>query len=127
MVLDVALAVICDGDRVLISRRKPGTHLEGFWEFPGGKVEPGETPEEAAVREAAEEVGLECQAQCRLGEVVHPYPERTVRLIPVRCVRVGGEARALSVSEVRWVALDRLSEYRFPEANSEILRELLET
>lgn len=127
MVLDVALAVICDGDRVLISRRKPGTHLEGFWEFPGGKVEPGETPEAAAVREAAEEVGLECQAQSRLGEVVHRYPERTVRLIPVRCVWVGGDARALSVSEVRWVALARLSEYRFPEANTEILRELLET
>lgn len=120
----VAVAVVLDGDCVLLTRRQPGAHLEGFWEFPGGKLEPPETPEECACREVLEETGLRVRVVCRLQEVLHTYPERTVHLHFFRCEVTGGALNP-SLQEARWAPLYELRTLPMPAANLEVIAELL--
>ena len=123
--LTIALALIRRDGRWLISRRRTDQHLGGLWEFPGGKCEPGETPEQCAVREAFEEVGVHCRALSTLDPIVHAYPERTVRLIPVACEYVSGEAVNHMVDEHRWVTSGELADFAFPEANAGLIAKLI--
>src|SRR5688572_24291142 len=116
--IKVALALIWKDGRILISRRRVDQHLGGLWEFPGGKCEPGETPEECAVREALEEVGVVCSAVSTLAPIAHTYPDRTVHLIPVTCEHVSGEPMNRLVEEHRWVERGELTRFSFPEANA---------
>lgn len=122
--IEVALALVWRRGRLLITRRPAGVHLAGFWEFPGGKLRPGETPEDAAVREVVEEVGLRCRARSRRPSVVHEYPDRRVTLHPVDCDWEHGEAEQLEVDAVAWVEPHELGAYPFPEANTPLLRAL---
>ena len=112
MVVDVAGAVIRDGERVLMAQRPEGKAQAGLWEFPGGKIEPGETPEEALARECREELALEIENPSVLRSVVHRYPEKTIRLILVECsVRPGSVPVPQEGQSVVWVRppdLDRL-------------------
>lgn len=119
--LEIALALIRRDGYVLITRRPAGVHLEGLWEFPGGKCLPGESPEACAEREALEEVGVACRAVERLESIVHEYPERTVRLTPVMCEYSGGAPQPLQVSEWAWVRPEDLDRYPFPPANRSLL------
>jgi len=98
----VAAAVIRRGRAYLLTRRLPGSHMAGFWEFPGGKVEAGESPAEAVEREVAEEVGSMVRAGGEICCLEHEYPERRVRLHFLEAVIVEGEPRALEVAEVGW-------------------------
>ncbi len=111
-VVDVVGAVIRDGERVLMAQRPEGKTQAGLWEFPGGKIEPGETPEEALARECREELALEIENPSVLRSVVHRYPEKTVRLILVECsVRPGSVPVPQEGQSVAWVRpsdLDRL-------------------
>ena len=84
-IVDVVGAVVRDGDRVLMAQRPEGKAQTGLWEFPGGKVEPGETPEEALARECREELLLEIEAPRVITSVIHRYPGMTIRLILVEC------------------------------------------
>ena len=84
-IVDVVGAVVRDGDRVLMAQRPEGKAQTGLWEFPGGKVEPGETPEEALARECREELLLEIEAPRVITSVIHRYPAMTIRLILVEC------------------------------------------
>ena len=84
-IIDVVGAVVRDGDRVLMAQRPEGKAQTGLWEFPGGKVEPGETPEEALARECREELLLEIEAPRVITSVIHRYPGMTIRLILVEC------------------------------------------
>lgn len=106
----VAAAVITDGSRVLLVRRAaPEGDL--VWQFPAGKVEPGETAEQAAVRETLEEVGLEVVAAKNLGERIHPATGR--RMIYVVCEAISGDAHVADADElaaVEWCDRERVAE-----------------
>lgn len=119
---DIALAIAIDGDRLLVSRRPAGAHLEGLWEFPGGKVEAGEEPAAAARRELAEETGIEAGDLEPLCVFVHEYPDRSLRLHAFVARRPG--ARAEPGGRWAWKALDELQSLQTPEANMRILRAL---
>ena len=120
----VAVAAIIDKQqRILITRRSlHAPNGGGMWEFPGGKLEGDETPVAALIREIKEEVDLDVQDCNFLGEINHTYPHHSVALL-VYCVRVfQGEAVAREMQmDLRWVALNRLPDYEFPEANQQII------
>lgn len=115
--LSIALALILRGDEVLVQRRAANAdHLPDIWEFPGGKVEPNETPAQAARREAREETGLEVEVVRALEPVEWDYPERAVVLHPF-LARVGaGEAVGAT-----WAKVSELRADEFPPANRGII------
>jgi 8-oxo-dGTP diphosphatase len=122
-ITQIAVAVVLDGDRVLIGQRPVGVALAGLWEFPGGKIEPGETPTEAAERECLEETGLVVTAHATLDETRHTYDHGTVHVHFVAC-KVS--ARAVEIeSAFRWVNRRELCEFEFPEANAGVVKLLL--
>lgn len=129
-VIEVGLGLVVrvDGSsaRVLITRRRADTVYAGYWEFPGGKVEPGESPKDCAEREVREEVGLTVRAAHQLAIVEHTYEHGRVRLNAWVCrePNPGAEARALEVDDLRWCTLEEIPWDEFLPANSAIVREL---
>lgn len=122
----VAAGVVLSGGRVLITQRKAGTHLAGAWEFPGGKVEPGEDPRASLERELREELGVEAEAGEILDVTFHRYPEKAVLLLFFEAtLREGSpEPRPLEVAALRWAGPDELDERDFPPADLAILRKV---
>ena len=122
-VVEVVAAVIERGGRILIARRRAGSHLGGLWEFPGGKRQAGETPEAALVREIREEL----DAAVTVGELVEDvewtYPEKVVRLRFFRCA-LEDEPRAAEGQEIAWVAPADLGRYDFPPADGGLVARL---
>ncbi|OJW24696.1 MAG: hypothetical protein BGO49_06565 [Planctomycetales bacterium 71-10] len=112
---------VSDG-RYLIRERPAGTVYAGYWEFPGGKVEPGETPGQTTARECLEETGLAVSADRLRAVVEHTYPHGRVRLHFFDCTPI--DPAANPDPACRWVAAAELADYRFPEANEGILAEL---
>lgn len=107
--LHVLVGLITDGaGRVLVNRRRPGTHMEGFWEFPGGKAAAGETPTVALRRELDEELGIEVLEAEPFMELVHEYPDRRVTLDVWRVLRYAGEPHGRERQELRWVTVEEL-------------------
>lgn len=123
-VVEVAIALIWRQGCLLITRRLKDAHLGGLWEFPGGKCQPGESPETCAEREVLEEVGVGCHATGRRTAIEFTYPERTVRLHPIDCDYQGGGPRPIQVSEWAWVRPADLDNYEFPPANAGLIRAL---
>ena len=123
IVIDVVSAVIEDAGRLLVTRRQPGVHLAGFWEFPGGKVDPGETQPEALEREILEELGVEIEIGDAVFDIAHAYPDRTVRLFFYRCA-IRGTPRPLVGQEMRWVTREELAGLDFPPADAELIKRL---
>jgi 8-oxo-dGTP diphosphatase len=120
----VAAAVLIDPDgRILLSQRPPGKALAGLWEFPGGKVEPGETPEACLVRELAEELGIEIRAVCLspLTFASHGYPDFHLLMPVYTCRRWSGIARPLEGQALKWVRPERLSDYPMPPADAPLV------
>ncbi len=111
--------------RVLITLRSAERVLAGHWELPGGKLEADESAEQAVVRELFEEVGIMVEPMCALTPVEHAYEHAHVRLLPYVCRRVSGQPSALEVDAVRWVSLDELDAYRFPQASWPVVTELM--
>lgn len=116
----VAAAVIIKNGRVLLTRRAEGQHLAGIWEFPGGKLEHGESPEEALVRECREECGIEVEIDEILDVAHHRYPEKEVLILFYRCELRRGEVRHLQVADHAWVAPPDLDRYPLPPADERI-------
>ena len=110
--------------RVLLTRRRAGTHLAGLWEFPGGKVEAGESDEAALVRELLEEIGVRVRVGRLFERVTHAYPERTVDLASTG-VRLEGTPEALEVADFAWVPLADLPGYPLPPADAPLVGRLL--
>lgn len=127
MVVQVAAGLIRRRGRYLIARRRAGTHLGGFWEFPGGKCEPGESLEACLRRELREELGIAVTASVPFRVVRHRYPGKTVELHFFRCVVRRGEARALDCEEIRWVTPEEMVRYEFPPADRAVIRALRRT
>ena len=119
----VAAAVLVEKGRVLLTQRKRGAHLEGLWEFPGGKVEDGEDPKDALARELREEVGIEAD----VGEIVevtfHRYESKSVLLLFYAASRRPGspEPRAIDVAALEWGDASALDPARFPPADVAVL------
>jgi 8-oxo-dGTP diphosphatase len=119
----VSAGVIIEGARVLLSQRKSGTHLAGAWEFPGGKVEPGEDPRDALARELLEELGIDAEVGDPLEITFHRYATKSVLLLFFAASRRPGspEPRALDVAAVRWAGLGELRDEEFPPADVAVL------
>ena len=120
----VAAAVINRDGRFLLTRRLRGTHLEGLWEFPGGKCEPGESIDACLVRELHEELGVASAVGLEIAVTEHDYPERTVRLHFHACTIVG-DPRPLLGQEIRWVAREDLRTLELPPADEELVNRLV--
>ena len=117
----VTAAVVRRGDRYLVTRRPGGVHLEGFWEFPGGKCEPGEDHESCLRREIDEELGADVRVGRKVFQVAHEYPDRAVELHFFDCELIGEPVARLG-QEVRWVAAGELDTLEFPPADAELIR-----
>lgn len=120
----VTAAVIQHDGRFLLTRRLRGTHLEGFWEFPGGKCEPGESHVACLEREILEELDTGVRAGREVFSIIHTYPERVVELHFFECELVG-EPRPMIGQEMRWVPRAELSSLKFPPADAELIRILI--
>jgi 8-oxo-dGTP diphosphatase len=116
----VAAAVVERASHYLVTRRLAGTHLEGFWEFPGGKCEPDETVADCLIREIREELGCEISIGDEIFSVSHEYPDRTVDLHFFRC-HLHGEPQPLLGQEIRWISRTELSTLDFPPADQELI------
>lgn len=123
-IVRVAAAIISRQGRYLIAKRKAGVHLAGFWEFPGGKCEPGESLENCLRRELQEELDVIISNPVPFEIVHHSYPDKTVELHFFRCSISGGVAEARECAEIRWVSREDLHLYRFPPADEPVLRAL---
>lgn len=117
----VAAAVIERDGRYLITRRQPGVHLAGHWEFPGGKCEPDETLHACLRRELREELNVDVTVGDVLLTTTHDYPERRVELHFVRCGLEGEPAPQLG-QEMRWTPREELNALEFPAADAELIR-----
>jgi 8-oxo-dGTP diphosphatase len=115
VVVVVAAVVERDG-RFLLTERLPGTHLEGAWEFPGGKCRTKESHEACLARELHEELGVSAEIGDEIFAVEHAYPERVVRL-HFRTCRLSGEPRPLLGQQMRWVPREELTGLDMPEAD----------
>jgi 8-oxo-dGTP diphosphatase len=130
-ILLVAACALIDADgRVLLAKRPPGRPLEGLWEFPGGKVEAGETPEAALVRELDEELGIAVAQTCLapLTFASHSYPTFHLLMPLYACRRWEGALTARQGQELAWVPAKRLADYAMPPADEPLkamLRDLL--
>jgi mutator protein MutT len=122
-VAEVVAAVIERDGKVLIARRREGTHLAGLWEFPGGKRRPGEAPADALRREIREELGAVLVVGETIETVDWDYPEKRVRLSFFRCA-IEGEARPLEGQEMAWVTRADLGRYEFPAADAALVARL---
>jgi len=123
--IDVAAALVQDeAGRYLITRRRHGTHLEGLWEFPGGKREPGETLEACLRRELAEELGADFTVGDKVETVTWHYPGKTVVLHFYRCRVAAGAIEPREDQAMAWVDPSELVDYEFPPADQALLARL---
>ncbi len=119
----VTAAVVERDGMLLVTRRLAGTHLGGHWEFPGGKCEANETPEECLARELQEELGVRAIVRDEIYRTDYDYGDRRLELRFFRCELTGGP-RPLIGQEIRWVGPSELADLRFPPADAELVRRL---
>lgn len=123
MAIVVAAAVIERGGAVLVTRRLKGTHLEGLWEFPGGKCEPGESIHDCLIREIVEELGVTVVPRETMLVTTHVYPEKTVELHFVAC-DLDAEPVPQQGQQMQWIARARIDTLEFPEADAALIARL---
>ncbi len=121
----IGVAVIVNNQgQILIDRRLPQGTMAGMWEFPGGKIEPGETVEECIEREIQEELGIVIEVREHLITIDHTYAHLRVTLTVHRCHHLTGIPQPIECAEIRWVNLADLDQFNFPEANFQIIAAL---
>ena len=124
----VAAAVLRHEGRILLTRRMKGAHLAGLWEFPGGKVEPGEDPEATVVRECREECAIEVEVLDIVEVAHHAYEEKEVLLLFYECrfadPSAGTQVQHLGVAEHAWVLPTQLGDYPLPPPDARLVRKL---
>ena len=121
---DVVAALIWEGERFLACQR-PANKARGLlWEFGGGKVEAGETRQEALIRECREELDITVEPRDVFMEVIHEYPDLTVRLTLFNAVIAEGTPKALEHNDIRWIKTSQIDELAFCPADEEILKKL---
>ncbi|ANV82971.1 DNA mismatch repair protein MutT [Picosynechococcus sp. PCC 7003] len=118
----IGVAVIRDRQgKILIDRRLDKGEMAGLWEFPGGKIEPGETVEACIAREIQEEINLQVEVGDRLILIEHDYPKFKVSLHVHWCSVLAGDPKPIECAEILWVNPNELGQYQFPEANQSII------
>src|SRR5262245_9428214 len=117
----VTAAIIERGGSFLVTRRQAGVHLEGHWEFPGGKCEPGESLAGCLARELREELAVDASVGEEVLSTVHDYGGRRVELHFLEC-RLNGEPAPQQGQEMRWIPRAELSALQFPPADAELIR-----
>src|ERR1700704_5554503 len=130
LLLVTACALVDADGRVLLAKRPPGRPLAGLWEFPGGKVQPGETPEAALIRELAEELGIDVEASCLAPFTFasYAYPEFHLLMPLYVCRKWSGIVTAQEGQRLAWVRPAQLADYKMPPADKPLvamLRDLL--
>jgi 8-oxo-dGTP diphosphatase len=118
-------AMIEKDGKYLITQRPPTASLPLLWEFPGGRVEPGETDEKALARELLEEMGISVRVGERVIHVEHAYPSYDIDFCVYRCEMVAGPIQHLRVHDHRWARPDELDGYQFPAADEKTVAKLL--
>ncbi|WP_445775620.1 8-oxo-dGTP diphosphatase MutT [Shewanella sp.] len=122
----VAVGVIVNQHKqVLLAKRHDHLHQGGKWEFPGGKVEANESVTDALIRELKEEVNLQVNSTTEFMDICHDYPDKHVRLDIHLITDFNGNASGMEGQQVKWVKVQSLNEYEFPEANKPILEKLI--
>lgn len=127
LVLVAACALIDVDGRVLIAERPPGKAMEGLWEFPGGKLEPGERPEETLIRELSEELGIAVKEACLapLTFASHAYADFHLLMPLYVCRRWEGQVTARHHSRLAWVRPNKLRDYPMPPADEPLISHLM--
>ncbi|MGS2723646.1 8-oxo-dGTP diphosphatase MutT [Porticoccus sp. GXU_MW_L64] len=126
------VAAVIHGDccgrpgEIFIAKRPDNVHKGGLWEFPGGKVDEGETPRQALLRELQEELGIQTTACQRLVETHHDYPDKQIHLEFWDVTDFDGEPHGAEGQPVKWVKPGELGDYPFPEANQALVNHLIE-
>ena len=123
--IDAAIAVVLRGDKVLVCQRKDDDTFGGYWEFPGGKQEDGETLEQCLERELREELAIRATPIARLSVIEHDYAHAKIRLHPFVCEHEDGEVQHLECQASLWIEPVKLREYRFPPANEALIEEVV--
>ena len=124
-IIEVVGAIIKDGGKYLVGQRAAHKTQGGLWEFMGGKIEPGETPEEALARECREELALEIEGVRIVDSVVHEYPEKTIRLTFLECrPKAGSVPQALEHQAICWVTPEEMRGMPFCPADAELISRL---
>jgi 8-oxo-dGTP diphosphatase len=128
LVLVAACALVDTDGRVLVAQRPAGKAMAGLWEFPGGKIEPGEPPEQSLVRELREELGIVVNVDCLapLTFASHAYPDFHLLMPLYVCRRWEGTVRALEGQKITWVRPNRLREYPMPPADEPLISHLMQ-
>ena len=119
--ITVTAAVIWEDGKFLITQRPEGAHLEGLWEFPGGKKKKIETLEQCMEREIMEELGMKISIEKELFEVLHEYETKVVELHFFQCVITGGSATPREGQEMRWIKPAEINGYEFPPPDRKIV------
>jgi 8-oxo-dGTP diphosphatase len=122
--LVVSAAVIERDDRFLVTRRQAGVHLEGHWEFPGGKCHAGESLAACLTRELLEELNIGAEVGVEILSTTHDYQDRRVELHFLRCV-ITGDPAPQQGQEMRWVAREELGTLQFPPADEQLIEMLV--
>ncbi len=123
-IIEVVGAIIRDRERYLVGQRAAHKSQGGLWEFMGGKIEPGETPEAALARECREELALEIENERIIDSVIHDYPEKTIRLTLISCTpKPGSTPTALEHQQIRWVTREEMDAMPFCPADRDMIYE----
>lgn len=125
--LEVVAALIWDKDKFMICQRPEYKKRGLLWEFAGGKVEKGETKEQALIRECREELGVEISVMSVFTEVVHEYSDVSVHLTLFNAVITAGTVQRIEHNDIRWVTPDEISNYEFCKADETILKQIRDT
>ncbi|MBW3140384.1 8-oxo-dGTP diphosphatase MutT [Ferrimonas balearica] len=124
-IVQVAIGLVVIDGAVLVAKRHKDQHQGGLWEFPGGKVEPGETPEQAVIRECQEEVGLTLSQPELFDYIEHDYGDRQVQLSAFLATAAEGEAHGREGNPLRWCPISELAQLPMPAANGRLIEKLL--
>ncbi|MFC1654501.1 8-oxo-dGTP diphosphatase MutT [Myxococcota bacterium] len=114
-----------DDGKVLITQRRPQAFMPLKWEFPGGKVEPGETDQQALARELSEELNIKVEVGDHFMGLKHAYPDFEVDFQVYACSIISGDLKKLAVNDYRWVAISELETFEFPPADQPTVEQLL--
>lgn len=123
--INVVAAVICNEDnKILIAQRNLKKSQGGLWEFPGGKIEQGETKEQAIIREIKEEMNLDIKVEKYLAEKTFEYPEKVINLIALKCRIISGKIMLNEHEDVKWINKDEFKQFDFAPADSFIVENI---
>lgn len=122
--ITVVAAIIYKNNKFLIAKRKPDKKLGGYWEFPGGKVEFGENPEDAVKREIKEELGIQIRVDKNIGESIYEYDFGSINLKGYVCSYLSGKVIFNDHTEVKWIDIDNINKYKMAPADLLLIQKL---